>query len=225
MTPKFWQLWLSYLYPMPFEQTSSDFNPVLEVSLHRGQWALYANNAIYSWGRHYDNFRTAFERMDFSKLPGNEVLVLGLGLGSVPLLLEKHFNKQLAYTAVEIDPKVVELAEKYVLSDLKSPFDVICGDAEIFLDATDFPYDLICFDIFEDSVVPEAFQSDACFERLAELIAPGGLLLYNLMSLTAADQRNSARLLVTAQKYFPDACLMSTNTNTILFSDRHYLVG
>ncbi|MEL6802803.1 MAG: hypothetical protein AAFO91_03355, partial [Bacteroidota bacterium] len=52
--------WLSYLWEQQLETTSSEYNPELTVSLVRGRVQLIAQNAIYSFGDYYLNFRKAF---------------------------------------------------------------------------------------------------------------------------------------------------------------------
>ncbi len=181
------------------------------------------NDAIYSYGLRYDNFKKVFDTFRFNNLPGNEALLLGLGLGSIPFMLEKHFKQPLAYTAVEIDPIVVELAQKYVLDQLNSPIDIIVGDAELYLDATDGPYDIVCLDVFDNAQIPPFFTSDSCFERIAEILSPGGVLLFNHLGVTDKDRIDAGRLAESAKHFFPNGRLVFTGTNFVFVSDAAYL--
>ena len=61
-------------------------------------------------------------------------------------MLERKFDKRFHYTAVEIDPVIVQLAETYVLQDLKSNVLVYQADAEIYVATCMETFDLICMD-------------------------------------------------------------------------------
>ena len=112
-----WHKFLSYFFEISIEKTSSNINEHLEVSLFQGELQLSSAKAIYSHGKKYYNFKNLFEKLDLSKLPGKNVLILGLGLGSVLELLEAE-DEKLQFTAIEIDEEVVCLAEKYVTAKI-----------------------------------------------------------------------------------------------------------
>ncbi|MCB0574813.1 MAG: hypothetical protein KDC61_09635, partial [Saprospiraceae bacterium] len=87
-----WKKWLSYLVPMTLEEAASEQNPELSVILDRGRLQLLSGDAIYSWDDLYRNFLLAFEKLQIKERNIDQVLVLGLGLGSVPFILEKVFD-------------------------------------------------------------------------------------------------------------------------------------
>ncbi|MFT4666971.1 MAG: spermidine synthase, partial [Gammaproteobacteria bacterium] len=179
MKAPLWKRLLSYIFELHIESTSSEHNPHLYVSLKNGRYQLSTANAIYSYGDLYDNFSGAFAKMDLEKAEISSVLVLGLGLGSIPIILEKVFNKQYNYTAVEIDEEIVYLASKYTLPDLESNIEIISTDASIFTLQCSQQYDLIAVDIFLDDVIPEHFQRASFLEQLKELLTTKGVVLYN----------------------------------------------
>jgi len=94
-----WKKYLSYLKDVSLEQTSSPYNSYLEVLLVNGRKQLVTENAIYSFDDKYENFNQTFKLIDWKKKQGDEALVLGLGLGSVILLLEKFYKISYNYTA------------------------------------------------------------------------------------------------------------------------------
>jgi spermidine synthase len=153
------------------------------------------HNAIYSFGDLYNNFARTFERLDWTKLSGDNVLILGLGLGSIPYMLERKFQKRFTYTAVEIDEQVIYFASKYVLDELKSPVTVIQADAVSFIETTEERWDLICLDLFVDDVIPAGAQTIDFMESLKARLNPGGLLLYNSLARTREDKNKSSHLL------------------------------
>ncbi len=184
-----WQIWKSYLWAQHREDATSAHNPVLQVYLCKGEYQLLTKNAIYSWGNRYQNFSRIFAQLDWAQLPARpNILVLGLGLGAIPLMLEKKFGKNGYFTCVEIDAEVIRLAEKYVLSALASPLDCICADADVFVDICEDRFDLICMDIFLDDKIPHSFYSPDFLTTLAECLEPNGILIYNKLAYHQKDK-------------------------------------
>lgn len=161
------------------------------VSLNRGRYQLCTANAIYSFEDLYDNFFEAFRIIDLDKYHIKNVLVLGLGLGSIPTMLEKNFEKKYHYTTVEIDESVIYLASKYALPKLESKIETICADAFAFVIQCEEQFDLVCMDVFLDDIVPEAFEDKVFLEKLKQLIAPNGILLFNRISNHRLDATNA----------------------------------
>lgn len=212
-----WKKWVSHVMPLTLETAASEQNPDLAVMLDRGRLQLLSGNAIYSWDDLYHNFTIAFGTLDLEERPIENVLILGLGLGSVPYILEKIYERTYYYTAVEWDETVAELAARYTLSRLKSPVDIITADAGIFLQVTEEQYDMIVIDIFEDDRTPAQFETIAFLEACAGHLRPNGLILYNRLY-------NAHRNMVSTQRFFddifkavfPDGVKIDTGGNWIL---------
>jgi len=214
-----WKKVLSYLIDWHLESASSPINPNLHVSLSRGEFQLSTARAIYSFGNLYGNFARTFRRLDLNSLPVENVLLLGLGLGSVPYMLERTYGKKYHYTAVEIDESVVYLANKYVLSGLQSPVEIICADARDFAQQCTESFDLIVMDIFLDDIIPEDFESVVFLRRLSGLLSPRGLLLYNRLSRTLEDLKKTRTFYTQFfHQVFPAAGYLDVGGNWILVS-------
>lgn len=221
-----WKKWLSYLVELHIESASSEYNPHLYVSLNRGRYQLCTANAVYSFEELYDNFFKAFQQINLEALPGKRVLLLGLGLGSIPQMLERFFHKNFDYTAIEVDESVAYLASKYILRELYSNIEVICTDAAAFVDQTQETFDLICMDIFLDDVVPSVFETTAFLEKLKELLNPGGLLLYNRLSVKPTDIAKTRQFF--EQDFltvFPQGTYLDVQTNWILINNKIELMN
>ncbi|MCA0237916.1 MAG: hypothetical protein LCH81_16190 [Bacteroidetes bacterium] len=215
-----WKKWLSHLTPLTLEETASEHNPELSVVLSRGRVQLLSGDAIYSWDDLYKNFLLAFDRLKIDEESFQDVLILGLGLGSIPFMLEKVFHRDYYYTAVEWDETISELAAKYTLSRLKSPVDVVTGDAEIFVEITEEQYDMVIIDIFEDEITPPQFCTPEFLENCKNLLRPNGLLLFNRLhgedsAVRTVTERFFER---TFKKVFPQAAYIDTTGNWILWS-------
>lgn len=209
---------LSHLVPLTIEETGSEQNPELSVVLDKGRLQLLSGDAIYSWDDLYKNFLVAFDRLRIDERGVEDVLVLGLGLGSIPYMLEKIFHRSYRYTAVEWDEIVSELAAKYTLSRLSSPVTVITADAEVFVQVSEERYDLVIVDIFEDELTPPQFETPAFLSGCRALLRPGGLLLFNrLHGGNAAVRSVTERFFERNFKdIFPEAWAIDTGGNWIL---------
>ncbi len=215
---------LSYFKDVEIETISSEFNPVLSVCIKNGRYQLCTEEAVYSYADKYDNFRLSFDKINFQHLEMDNVLLLGLGLGSIPFMLEKNYQYDFQYTAVEIDESVIYLAEKYVLSDLKSPITVIQADADIFMQQHDECYDMIAMDVFDSDVVPENFESFSFLKNLKSCLSANGFVIYNRLAVTPQDRRESRQFFEDQFKViFPNAIMMNILGNYMLISEEKVL--
>ena len=222
-----WKKWLSHLFPIPVRRVATPLHPDLSVSLVRGRYQLCTPHAIYSFEDLYLNFAEAFRHTDFGRLPGRDVLVLGLGLGSVIRILEDRFDLQGDYTAVELDEGIIGLAEEFGLGTVRAPVTVIAADAETFLRVqAGRTWDLILLDIFLDDQVPDFFSTPECLTLLRQCLSDGGLLINNRLYRSAADQRDTDRYQREVfQAGFQEYGAIDVQGNRMLFSDRAYLLS
>ena len=183
-----WKRGLSFFKDVSLEQTSSLSNPYLEVLLVKDRHQLVTRDAIYSYDDKYENFRVAFDNVNWGKVSGNKVLLLGLGLGSVIYILEKKMGKLFDYKAVEVDSEICRLCNTYTLAYLKSYVETINNEAMRFLNYDNDTYDMIIMDIFQSAVIPQKFQSLAFLEFLSGKLNKGGMLLYNRMNISDGDK-------------------------------------
>jgi len=218
-----WQRWWSYISEIRLEETSSEYHSILAVNLVKGRHQLCSAKTIYSYDDKYDNFRLAFEQLDFEKYQWKKVLVLGLGLASVPYILENTFGYNLQYTAVELDHVVAELAHDYTISDLKSPIEVVIADAFHYINICNEHYDMIVMDVFAEDVIPQKFQTQKFFKRLGECLAEDGVLLYNRLAMTDDDHTANANFIDPFLEVFPQGDYLEVQQNWIVLNDTKFL--
>lgn len=225
MRPPLWKTLLSYLHEIHIESAPSYINPHLYVSLSRGRYQLSTAHAIYSYGDLYANFLRAFRRLRWDALPGDEVLILGLGLGSIPYMLGHTFHKRFRYTAVELDEQVIYLAGKYVFPSLKSPVTIHHGDAVQFIAQSETQWDLICLDLFIDDVIPPGAQTQAFLLQLKNRLTSGGVLMYNCLARTGDDIMHSRTFLHEQfLPVFPGGGYLDVHGNWILINDMRAVI-
>ena len=163
----------------------------MHIVLRNGQYQLCTANAIYSYGDLYDNFSKAFKQIDLEKLKIENVLILGFGLGSIPLMLEKMFKKNYHYTAVEIDAEVLRLANTYILPEIKSNIEFQVLDAHTYTMFTDEKFDMICMDVFLDDAVPTELEQDDFLHNLKNMLTENGILLFNKLAYERKDKKEA----------------------------------
>jgi len=221
MNQPLWKRLLSYVHEFHIESTSSKYNPHMYVSLSRGRYQLSTANAIYSHADLYDNFSEAFHKIDLDKNHIKKVLILGFGLGSIPIILEQLFQKKYHYTAVEIDEEVLYLANKYAMPHIESSVEFVCADAFIYVNQSKEQFDMIAVDLFLDDVVPIQFEQKDFLQGLKKLLNPNGILLYNRLAYTKEDIK-TAKTFYNTKFYpnFPDGTYLEVRGNWMLLNDK-----
>lgn len=220
-----WKRLLSYITELHIESTSSEYNPNLYVSLRDGRYQLCTANAIYSFEDRYDNFTEAFKQIDLNQLPGKKVLILGFGMASVPIILEK-LGKIYHYTGIEIDQKVISLAQKYAMDGMRSKFNLICADALLFTMQCQEQYDLVIMDVFFDDLIPKQFETSAFLNRLKAITKPEGLLMYNRLAYNDRDITSSTAFYEDIfSEVFPDGTYLEVKGNWMLLNNRKSIKG
>ena len=223
MMQPLWKKMLSYLTELHIESAPSELNPHLYVSLAKGRYQLATKNAIYSFADLYDNYRLAFEALKWDKLDGSEMLLLGVGLGSIPFMIETKMQRKLRYTGVEIDENVLYLANKYVLSDLKSPMEMQCADAWNYIVQSNHTFNVICMDVFVDDEIPDRLFSMDFLELLKDRLTPNGILMYNCLARTDADIHAAKKFLFDEfLTVFPEGGYLDVRGNWMLVNHKAY---
>ncbi len=207
----------SYLKDVHIESTSSDYNEVLDLYLVKGRYQLCTEKAIYSYADKYDNFAKVFDTIDLQKI--ENVLILGLGLASIPYIFEQIHHKYFSYNGVEIDDEVIYLASRYVLDDLKSNIEVINTDAYTYMCLNQTKYDLICMDVFVGDSIPEELESIEYLTMINDALSKDGLLIYNRLFLNESDIKATTLFYENVfSKLFPLSKAIDTGGNKMLLS-------
>jgi spermidine synthase len=221
----FFKKLLSYVFDVHVETISSKYNENLHVVISQGRYQLLTPNAIYSFADKYSNYSSTFEQIKLPSHDSVDVLILGLGLGSIPFMLEKKFGKKYNYTCVEIDESVIYLASKYILPDLSSDMQLMQADAYYFTHVTSEKYDIVCVDIFIDDVIPAIFLDDDYLCALDELLTDDGIILFNHLSMTSKDvSKMEAYKKDIFMPHYPSGVALAVSGNTMFINRKDALV-
>ncbi len=217
-----WKIWLSYLKDIVLDSENSITNGEVYVVLSKGRLLLTTEEAIYSWDDLYSNFYETFKHLGEAEIgKWNKVLVLGMGLGSIPFMLEKRFRSKADFVLVENDDAIIELAEYYSLPRLENEYEIYADDAYDFMEDCKDKFDLICVDIFVGRTVPEEFQTKEFLQRVKDCLHSGGTLIFNKLYLNKNDKDNTIDFYENVfRDLFPESEKMLTKYNMMLIGRR-----
>lgn len=214
--------WMSYLFEMPIETVRRSPGDALHVGIKKGRLMLSTDLTIYSWDDKYMNYVWGFQKLNWQKIQLQNGLLLGMGLGAVPYILEKRFDTSIPFTAIEIDPDVVRLAQKHSLPRLKTVPHVICSDASSAIFGLKETYDLIVIDICKEDYIPEVFESEAFIRQIKHLLSDNGIVMYNRFYSTFKDHFRTDRYFKNVfLKTFPQGYLLDQNGTCLLCNNKN----
>lgn len=159
----------------------------LEVTEERGIRTLHlGSQAIQSamrvsrpWDLELAYTRAMMGFVMFRPAPA-EVLMIGLGGGSLAKFIRKH-RPQTRITAVEIDPRVIAAARsQFELPGNDATLEVIEGDGALYVRQHAANADVILLDGFDAGNQVEALATQTFYAACRRALAPGGVLVVNL---------------------------------------------
>ena len=104
------------------------------------------------------------------------VLVVGLGGGSIPSFLHKHYPKT-RVDAVEIDPVVVEVAKQFFGLNEDETLKTYVQDGRQFIEERPNTYDIIFLDAFGSESIPYHLATRQFLEAVRRSITAQGVVL------------------------------------------------
>jgi len=154
-------------------------------------------------------------------------LVIGLGAATVPRLF-LHYYPTVQVWAAEIDPVVVEVAQKYFGMPDDPRLTVETVDGRVFLKRTREQFDLIFVDAFGANryglTIPPHLTTREFFEEASRRLTPNGVLVYN--SPYALGNAFTNALYKTLAAVFPERFVFDTTHSNIMImatkTPRHF---
>ena len=107
--------------------------------------------------------------------------------------------------AVEIDPVVVEAAERFFGVQEDERFKIHVTDGAEFILKTRAVYDLVLIDAYSGEGIPQALASASFFDAVKAKTSAEGVVILNLFNLKAKERR----LLQTFSMRFPKIVITS----------------
>jgi spermidine synthase len=153
----------------------------------------------------------------------DRVLCIGMGIGVVPRQLAR---RGATVDVVEINPAVVDVAEKYFDLDPKA-FQLFIGDGRYFLNHTIVRYDAVILDAFLGESSPSHLMSREAFTAMRRILRPGGVLVINCFAdFHPRHDFFGGSLDKTLKSVFPGVRIHGTGRGNVFFvaSDQAELV-
>lgn len=164
----------------------SDFSGELEVTWYNGIKLLDSKHANYSYGQLQEVLAFGLSKIDFKD--AKQILLLGMGGGSVITSLRNQFNFQRKIIAVEFDQKIIELAETEFGISAHHKLDIKYEDALSYVENCQTDFDLIIIDLFIDDKVPEKFYKRMFWQNIQRILSAKGSILFNAGLKTDTDK-------------------------------------
>lgn len=120
-------------------------------------------------------------------LKGKDFLIIGTaGLSSARIL--NNLFPFLNLSGVEIDPLMIEVAQKYFDLD-KIPININVGDGRVFLRNFESKYDFIMVDVYKDELyIPFHLATSEFFELVKSRLNNGGGMVMNIASTSVNSE-------------------------------------
>ena len=209
---------LSYLYPMTRE-IATEKNGVVRLSYHLGEKLLGTKNANYSYGSLQRILKYGLKKIDLSTV--KNILLLGLGGGSVIETLREDFGYIEKIIAIEIDEAIIEIAQDEFSLESDKNLEIIHDDAIDFVEHTEKKFDLIIIDIFIDTLVPESIYAIDFWKHVYSATRSEGTILWNASMSSQRENLPLIELIPELEKYFHiEIYERVRGTNTLLIGKK-----
>lgn len=170
----------SFLYLQTVTQVVSNYNGLILVKEFFGKKYLEVGGLTQSEGAMRHVFVSGFKKIftSFVKSKPENCLILGIGGGTIIREIQKIYP-DIQITAIEIDPKVIEIANKYFQLNRVKNLEIKTGDAFVLINKLKDSFDLIVVDLFCGFVVPEDVSSELFLKNLQNIMTKKGVVIFN----------------------------------------------
>ncbi len=109
-----------------------------------------------------------------------KVLVVGLGGGSIPRRFWRDYP-EMAVQVAELDPKVVEVAERFFGVRQDPRLHIVSDDGRLYLRKTAQRYDIMILDAYFSESIPFHLTTREFLQLAKSRLAPGGVVVSNII--------------------------------------------
>lgn len=178
----------SYFWPMT-ETRAEGYHGELTVRWEAGTKVLNSLQGNQSFGALHRVWQEVFAHLDLQQKPPSDLLLLGLGGGSVPAILREELGIKAPIVAIELDPNMLELARTHFALDRHADLKVVLGDATIQVHALRQRFDLVLVDLFDDLDLAYGVDARSFIHGLRDRCADGGVVCFNTVAYDEESDR------------------------------------
>ncbi len=136
------------------------------------------------------------------------VLIIGLGGGTIPNFLHKHYPRA-TIDVVDIDPDVVAVAKRFFGFKEDATLHAHVADGRKFIEDCRDPYDLIFLDAYGSQSIPYHLATREFLEAVRRALKPEGVVVANVWSSYSNPLYGA--MLRTYQEVFPEVSLLDVS--------------
>lgn len=209
---------MSHIIPSTRVRASTKWNRDIRVVYSNGAYRLLVDGIEQSSPRFYQMWRQVFRTCRMQDHRVSRALILGLGGCNIIHLLKNTFPA-VRIDVVDIDEKIVELANEYFglseLTDVK----VTVADADVFVRDLSQKhirsYDFVAVDVYSGSNMPPFVDHPEFYERIAACMTDTGILQVNYSPDWNLDESSDAVRAVLSD-IFPTVRIVEIQRNRFL---------
>jgi spermidine synthase len=113
--------------------------------------------------------------------PPQRMLIVGLGGGTIPSFLHKHYPRT-HIDVVDIDPDVVDVAKRFFGFREDATLRAYVNDGRRFVEESRRPYDVIFLDAYGPDNIPDHLATREFLEAVRRKLTPRGIAVANVWS-------------------------------------------
>ncbi len=217
--------------PGAVEETESLYN-YIQVARRGGRTVLFLNegygcHSIFDRdnvlvGGVWDKF-LALPAMSGAEGKELDVCIIGLAAGTVANQLSHYWGEGLHIDGVEIDPRIVDMADKHFALD-RMHLDVHLEDGRTFLARTERKYDVVIIDAYKQPYIPFHLTTREFFEDVGRHLKPGGVVGINV-AVFRKDSEFLSLVIDTMASVFPFLYRCDIDNRDVSFSNIVVVAG
>ncbi len=209
-------------YGTLLEERESAYNYIQVVKRDDGQTDLVLNeghavhsiynpNQILTRGPWDQYMITPFFAPGATEKDVKNMLMIGLGAGTVPKQLTKAYGSQVHIDGVEIDPTIIEMGRKHF--DMNEPnLNAIAEDGRYYLITSAKKYDIIGVDAYKQPYIPFHLTTKEFFQQVRDHLTPNGVAVINAGAPSVSgkqDLRLAEALASTMKSVYPNVFMIN----------------
>lgn len=208
----------SFVYPQVIETIPSEINNTITVDVYHGKLRTLVNNIPQSSVSERKLLQHAFDRGDMQCSKLKNVLLLGLGVGSMVEEIRRR-NKNCTIVGVDIDPQMIEIGKKYFDLKTYSNLNIIVSDAYSLLEKRSLnqTFDLIISSLYIGGDTPKQLQSTQFVTTVHDHLTTDGVYIANYSNLPNYKKQS--------HQYFVKVKKVFHKSKKILFNQNMLIIG
>lgn len=154
----------------------------------------------------------------------NNLLVVGLGAGTVPKLYTETYGDEVHIDGIEIDPGVIEVGQRYFDMN-EGNLNPVAEDGRYFLRQSELVYDVVAIDAYRPPYIPFQLTTVEFFREIQAQLSNDGIVALNAGQGPNRDDRLVRALSQTMRAVFPTVVVLepSTTSNNLIYASNRPL--